>query len=238
MTFLGERGLLDRTVIVIVGDHGESLGEHGEASHGLFVYQSVMRIPLIIRAPSAGMQGRRVVDPVRIVDVTPTVLDLLGQTPAPATDGQTLVPLMNGAVKELQLEAYSESRYSFDRFGWSPLMALRQGRFKLILAPRPELYDLASDPHELINLYGQRADLAAALTRRLQSIGQPADTERAADMTAMDSATRARLMALGYVSSSFSRSPRDAAERLADPKDRLELYRRFTELPQGQGGTP
>jgi arylsulfatase A-like enzyme len=237
MTFLDERGLLDRTVIVIVGDHGESLGEHGEASHGLFVYESVMRIPLIIRAPSAGMQGRRMVDPVRIVDVTPTVLDLLGQPPAPATDGQTLVPLMNGAVKELKLEAYSESRYGFDRFGWSPLMALRQGRFKLILAPRPELYDLASDPHEMMNLYGQRAGLAATLTRRLQRIGQPADTERAANIPAMDSATRARLAALGYVNGFVSRSPRDA-ERLADPKDRIELYRRFTERPQRPGGLP
>ena len=173
INFLDERGLLENTVVVVVGDHGESLGEHGEASHGLFVYESVMHVPLIIRAPFANMQGRRVGDPVRIVDVMPTVLDLLGQTAAPATDGKTLVPLMSGAVRELGLEAYSESRYGFDRFGWSPLAALRQGRFKLILAPRPELYDLASDPHEITNLYRQRAGLATALTRRLQEIEQP-----------------------------------------------------------------
>ena len=153
INFLDERGLLDNTVVVVVGDHGESLGEHGEASHGLFIYESVMRVPMIIRAPFANMQGRRVGDTVRIVDVMPTVLDLLGQTSAPATDGKTLVPLMSGAVRELGLEAYSESRYGFDRFGWSPLAALRQGRFKLILAPRPELSDLASDPHEITNLY-------------------------------------------------------------------------------------
>ena len=172
INFLDERGQLDNTVVVVVGDHGESLGEHGEATHGLFVYESVMRVPLIIRAPFANMQGRRVGDTVRIVDVMPTVLDLLGQTSAPATDGQTLVPLMSGAVRELGLEAYSESRYGFDRFGWSPLAALRQGRFKLILAPRPELYDLASDPREMSNLYGERAVLATKLTRRLQEIEQ------------------------------------------------------------------
>jgi arylsulfatase A-like enzyme len=238
IAFLEERGLLNHTVIVVVGDHGESLGEHGEASHGLFVYQSVMHVPLIIHAPFAKMHGRRVSDPVRIVDVTPTVLDLLGQTAAPATDGKTLVPLMSGAVKELGLEVYSESRYGFDRFGWSPLMALRQGRFKLILAPRPELYDLASDPHEMTNLYRQRAGLATALTRRLHEIEQLADAQRAADVPAIDSDTRARLAALGYVSASRSRSPVDAAEQLADPKDRIELYRQFTEQSQRQGGLP
>jgi len=231
ITFLAERGLLDRTVIVVVGDHGESLGEHGEASHGLFVYQSVMHVPLIIRAPFANMHGRRIADPVRIVDVMPTVLDLLGQTPAPAADGRTLVPLMNGAARELRLEAYSESRYGFDRFGWSPVMSLRQGRFKLIQAPRPELYDLASDPHEMINLYRQQAQLATTLTRRLQEIEQPEDTQQTADVPAMDSDTRARLAALGYVSASGSRSALHEAE-LADPKDRIELYRQFTEQPQ------
>ena len=197
-----------------------------------------MRVPLIIRAPFANMQGRRVGDTVRIVDVMPTVLDLLGQTSAPATDGKTLVPLMSGAVRELGLEAYSESRYGFDRFGWSPLAALRHGRFKLILAPRPELYDLASDPHEITNLYRQRSELATALTRRLQEIEQRAGAQRAADLPAMDSDTRARLAALGYVSASVSRSPVDAAERLADPKDRIELYRQFTERSPRQEGLP
>ena len=125
---------------------------------------------------------------------------------------------MSGAVKELGLEAYSESRYGFDRFGWSPLMALRQGRFKLILAPRPELYDLASDPDERTNLYGQRAALATALTRRLEEIEQPAEAQRAADVPAMDSDTRARLAALGYVSASRHSCPIDAGARLRRPE--------------------
>ncbi len=238
INFLDERGRLDNTVVVVVGDHGESLGEHGEATHGLFVYESVMRVPLIIRAPLANMQGRRVGDTVRIVDVMPTVLDLLGQTSAAATDGQTLVPLMSGAVRELGLEAYSESRYGFDRFGWSPLAALRHGRFKLILAPRPELYDLASDPREMSNLYGERAVLATKLTRRLQEIEQLAGLQRAADVPAIDSDTRARLAALGYANASVSHSPADTVERLADPKDRIDLYRQFMERSQRQEKLP
>jgi arylsulfatase A-like enzyme len=238
IAFLDQRRLLESTVVVVVGDHGESLGEHGEATHGLFVYQSVLHVPLIIRAPFGNMRGRRVSEPVRIVDVMPTALDLLGQTAAPATDGKSLVPLMSGAMKELGLEAYSESRYAFDRFGWSPLKALRQGRFKLILAPRPELYDLASDPGETANLYGQRGALVAALTRRLEAIAQPAEAQRAADVPALDSDTRARLAALGYVSAPVSRAPIDAAEGLADPKDRIELYRQFTERSQDQRGLP
>ena len=88
IAFFDERGLLESTVVVIAGDHGESLGERGEATHGLFVYQSVIHVPLIIRVPVARMKGRRVSDPVRIVDIMPTVLDLLGQTAAPGTDGE------------------------------------------------------------------------------------------------------------------------------------------------------
>jgi arylsulfatase A-like enzyme len=226
MNFLGERGLLDRTVVVIVGDHGESLGEHGEVSHGLFVYQSVIHVPLIIHAPLAFVRAGRIVDPVRIVDVMPTVLDLLGQPPQPAVEGRTLLPLMNGSAKTLALEAYSESRYGFDRFGWSALVALRRGDFKLIVAPRPELYDLASDPLELNNLYGQRAALVTALTERLQEIDRPADA-----------AARARLSALGYVSAPAVRAP-DAGEPLADPKDKIELYRQLTDHLHRQGVLP
>ena len=233
MAFLDERGMLDRTIVVVVGDHGESLGEHGEASHGLFVYQSVIHVPLLIRAPTAAMQGRRVADPVRIVDVMPTVLDLLGEADLSAADGQTLAPLMRGDVQTLSLEAYAESRYGFDRFGWSPLVSLRQGRFKLILAPRPELYDLTSDPHERINLYREQARLAAELTRRLQTFEQPSESQQVAEGSRLDADTRARLAALGYVAASTSRPVTETVAPLADPKDRVELYRRLTQSRQG-----
>jgi arylsulfatase A-like enzyme len=232
MAFLEEHRLADRTIVAVIGDHGESLGEHGEPTHGLFVYEGVLHVPFIIRVPLANMQGRRVSEPVRIVDVMPTVLDLLGQSAAPAIDGQTLVPLMTGAARASRLEVYSESRYGLDRFGWSPLSALREGRFKVILAPRPELYDLDADPNESSNLYQQRADLAASMTRRLRTLTRPA--QAAPTSSPGDAETRARLAALGYVAASSPASG-NAAPTLADPKDRIDLYKQLTRLSQRQG---
>ena len=237
MTFLAEHQLADRTIVAVIGDHGESLGEHGEPTHGLFVYEAVVHVPFIISAPLANMQGRRVSEPVRIVDVMPTMLDLLGQSAAAAIDGQTLVPLMTGARRESRLDVYSESRYGLDRFGWSPLSALREGRFKLILAPRPELYDLEADPHESVNLYQQSADLAASMTKRLRTLAQPVPSRQASSSSvSVDAETRARLASLGYVAS--APAPADPAQTLADPKDRIDLYKQLTRISQRQGGLP
>jgi arylsulfatase A-like enzyme len=109
--------------VIVVGDHGESLGEHGEQTHGLFVYESVTRVPLIIRAPAARMRGRRVADVVRSVDVMPTVLDLLG-IPVPASvAGASLAARTTGAAGEAKLETYSETMYPRYHFGWSELRA-------------------------------------------------------------------------------------------------------------------
>jgi arylsulfatase A-like enzyme len=237
LTFLVEHQLVDRTIVVVIGDHGESLGEHGEPTHGLFVYEGVLHVPFIISAPLANMQGRRVSEPVRIVDVMPTVLDLLGQSAAPAIDGETLVPLMTGAARALRLDVYSESRYGLDRFGWSPLSALREGRFKMILAPRPELYDLEADTHESVNLYQRRADLAASMTRRLRTLAQPVPSRQASSASLpVDAETRARLAALGYIAS--APAPGDPVQTLADPKDRIDLYKQLTRFSRRQGGLP
>lgn len=140
--WLRDRGLDDRTIVVAMGDHGEGLGQHREASHGFFVYDSTLRVPLLIRAPYDRLAHRRVPAVVRSEDVLPTVLDLLGQPVPPESKGTSLVPLMTGASADLNLDAYSESYYARYHYGWSELRALRAGRFKLIAAPRPELYDL------------------------------------------------------------------------------------------------
>jgi len=236
MTFLAEHHLDERTIVVIVGDHGESLGEHGEPTHGLFVYESVLHVPFIIHGPLANTQGRRVSEPVRIVDVMPTVLDLLGESAAPAINGQTLVPLMTGLPREASLDVYSESRYPLDQFGWSPLSALRDRRYKLILAPRPELYDLEADPRESVNLYQQRGDLAASMTRRLQALQQPARQETPASVP-VDAATRARLASLGYIAASAP-PPGSPPPTLADPKDQIDLYKQLTRTVRRQGELP
>jgi choline-sulfatase len=215
---LDARQLMERTIVVVAGDHGESLGDHGEQDHGVFVYESVLRVPLIIRAPA--VSPRRVGAVVRLVDVMPTVLDLLG-IPAPRADGVSLVELLTGERSTLDLEAYSESEYP-RRLGWSPLRALRDGRFKLIDAPRPELYDLDRDPFEERNLYDERPATAAAMTRRLQVLARSPSATGRESPTALLSNLIAELAALGYVGSPAPRTF-NVSEPLPDPKDCIGL---------------
>ncbi len=223
--FLEDRRLLDRTIIVVIGDHGESLGDHDEATHGFFLYESVLHVPLIVRAPYDGIRARRVADLVRSVDVVPTVLDLMGLPPADKSDGvegQSVVPLMTGAVRDLGLAAYAEAVYPRYHYGWSDLRSLTSGRFKFIEAPRPELYDLEQDPRETRNLYGERqalADRMAAVLRSMEA-GASRDARPAADV---DADARARLAALGYVGT-FVATPMTDRSKLADPKDKIGLF--------------
>lgn len=208
---LDRRTLLDRTVVVVAGDHGESLGEHGERDHGIFVYESVLRVPLIVKAPA--LAPRRVTEVVRLTDVMPTVLDLLG-VPAPPADGISLAGLMRGRSRHLDLEAYAESLYP-RRFGWSPLYALRDGRYKFIEAPRPELYDLERDPFEQRNVHDQQPAVASAMRRRLAALTQRGDDTRPFDPAGVPEELRRRLASLGYVGHA---SP--------DPKDCIGTYMR------------
>ena len=219
--------LSDRTVVIVAGDHGESLGDHGEAGHGIFVYESVLRVPLIARVPR--MAARRIPGVARLIDIAPTALELLGHG-APKVDGVSLVPLMSGTATSLDLEAYSESLYP-ERFGLSPLRALHDGRYKLIEAPRSELYDLQSDPLEQHNLYEGRRALAAALAARLSTFGNGNGREDGARAThQVGRETRERLAAIGYVSGPERHErARDIRSR-ADPKDHIA---RFSCLTRG-----
>src|SRR5690606_15626001 len=133
---LDKLGLADNTVVVVTADHGEGLGDHGEATHGTTLYDSVLRVPLIVRAPA--IRPRTVADVVRLVDIAPTVLGLLGIR-TPAADGVSLVGALNG--QRVNVEAYAESLYPA-RLGLPPLRALREERFKLIDGVHAELYDL------------------------------------------------------------------------------------------------
>ena len=223
--FLDGQGLLARTIIAVVGDHGESLDEHGEASHGFFIYEATTRVPFVIRAPFDRLRGKRVADPVREVDLMPTVLDLLGLPAPKGISGTTLVPLMTGAKRELNLESYSESMYPLHHFGWADTRAMRVGRYKVFDAPRPELYDLGRDPHEAQNLYGQRRTLADQMLARLRQLRDRFTAAAPTDQPApdVDPEVRARLAALGYIGSFVATSASPRTER-ADPKDKIELF--------------
>ena len=188
---------------------------------------------MLIRAPFSAMQARHVTDSVRSIDVMPTVLDLLG-VPKPAgaaIDGVSVTPLMTGARADMGLEAYAEAVYPLHHFGWSDLRALRQGRYKLIAAPRPELYDLQDDPAEATNLFPARKALGDRMLGRLAEMEAHFKTSAQAKTEAVeiDPDAKARLAALGYVGS-FVASVGDDASRagLADPKDKVDLFNKIT----------
>jgi choline-sulfatase len=230
LDILERRGLLDRTVVVIVGDHGESLGDHGEWTHGLFVYESVLHVPLLIRAPGSGLRGRRVSGLTRSVDVMPTVLELLGVRHEARMDGESLLPLVAGARRDLG--AYAENLYPNLQFGWSTVRALRAGRFKVIDTARPELYDLQHDPEERQNLFDSRRDVAEPLLRRLRRDEYLSVDRREPEPRAIDLELQKRLGTLGYVSFFRSALPPVAHDgHASDPKDMVADFNRLTTPP-------
>ncbi len=227
--FLEARGLADNTIVIVTADHGEGLGEHGEETHGFFVYETAMRVPLIVRAPARGIVPGRVSQPVRTVDILPTVLELLGASPPEPIEGVSLVPLMSGATRELALDGYGEAMYPLHHYGWSELTTLRSDRYKLIDAPRPELYDLQNDPNELVNLFDERRTVADAMLRELRDRKRvmEEDAPEAPQTEDVDPETRARLAALGYVGSFVATSSEPSSGR-ADPKDKIGLFNLMT----------
>src|SRR5206468_2731326 len=155
IAWLKERHLYDRSLIVVLSDHGESLGDHGEQEHGFFVYNSTVHVPLIVKPPAAsGFRRGRVSRPVETVGVAPTLLKLAGL--AKAAPPQFRSPALLGQQQANDDAAYSETFYPFSSFGWSPLHALETSRYHYIEAPEPELYDVVADPEEKRNLAQQQ----------------------------------------------------------------------------------
>lgn len=217
---LRESGALEHTLIVVVGDHGESLGEHGELAHSMTVYDATLRVPLLVVDPRASRPGQRVSEPVSLVDLTPTVLDLLGRRPLPTVSGRSLRPVLQGEPLP-PLPCYAETDEPYHAGHWSPLRALITSQWKYIRSPRAELYDLLADPHELQNLAtanpGQLDKLEGELTAWEGRMNQ-----RLADNVALTEQERRALSGLGYAS---YRGKNGEQERpLRDVKDMLPYY--------------
>ena len=213
-------GRLASTIVVVVGDHGEMLGEHGEQQHGFFVYDAAVRIPLIVAGP--GVPARAVREQVRIVDVMPTILDLVGAEIPADVQGTSLVPMGRG--EPLDLLAYSETWYPRYHYGWSELTAVRDGRFKFIAAPRRELYDIEADPGELADLSAENPRMADALERGLRDMATKTAAQAVPQQPrAVDPAVEQQLRALGYVASGVTRAAMEDKPR-GDPKDKIGLY--------------
>jgi len=222
LDWLEARGLAENTLVVVLGDHGESLGDHGENEHGYFVYDATVRVPFIIRTPGAGLDGVRVPAQVRTIDVLPTILDLVGVEAPEPLHGESLVPLMLEPDGDGPGFAYSESMSVHLQYGWSALYSMRTEDHKYIDAPRAELYAVNDDPAETNNLFGDLPDLAEELGSVLEDLrteieaGAP-ETEEAD----LDEETLAMLASLGYVGGDTA-APE--GEDLADPKDKIHLF--------------
>jgi arylsulfatase A-like enzyme/Tfp pilus assembly protein PilF len=226
ISWLRQSGLDEQTIVVVVGDHGEGLGSHGEGTHGYFVYDYAVHVPFIVATPFDDLHGVRVEPQVSLVDVLPTVLALAGVAAPQRLQGRSLVPLMfHPSAEQADAYAYSESMSPSLQYGWSALHGLRSSRYKFIEAPRPELYDLQADPQEAANIIGQEPALARRMGDALRRL--IADTSRGApapEAANLDEETLRRLASLGYVGGAAPAHGNDTSRTLADPKDKLAVF--------------
>jgi arylsulfatase A-like enzyme len=222
LAYLKKRGWYDGALIVLVGDHGEGLGEHHEDTHGIFLYDSTTHVPLVLKLPNREEAGRVVDVQVRTTDIMPTILEFL-RIPMPSKlDGASLIPLISG-VKSASRPAFGETDYPL-RFGWAPLRSVRQDGFKFIEAPRPEFYDVHSDANELHNHYAPWDATVQTLRKTLTELTGKSQSREKSSPSTVSSGTIDELHALGYLGAADSRSSTDVPEPslLPDPKDKIE----------------
>src|SRR2546425_9761997 len=221
VAYIKKKGWYENSLVVVVGDHGEGLGEHHENTHGIFLYDSTTHVPLIVKLPGQRNSGRIVTEQVRTTDILPTVLDVLRVPLAERIDGESLKPYFDG-TKSLVRTALGETDYPL-RFGWAPLRSVRQEGFKFIEAPRPELYNLKADPGELTNIY-QPWDQTVKRYRAILTVVRSKAAPAAASAATVGQATLDELKALGYLGPADAGSSTNVPEPslLPDPKDKIE----------------
>jgi len=222
LAYLKKQGWYEGAMIVVVGDHGEGLGEHHEDTHGIFLYDSTTHVPLIVKLPNEPEAGRTVDAQVRTTDIMPTILGLLGVAAPASLDGDSLEPFLNG-VEAAPRTVFGETEYPL-RFGWAPLRSIRKEGFKFIEAPKPELYDLRADPGELRNHYEPWDGTVQKLRRVLAELSAKSPAPGKSSPGAVSLSTIDELHALGYLGSADARSATDVPEPslLPDPKDKIE----------------
>jgi choline-sulfatase len=230
--YLKSHQLYDGSTIVLLSDHGEGLGDHGEQEHGLFVYDEVIHVPLIMKQAGGTGAGRRIRDLVQHIDVVPTILDL-AKAPIPGNlRGRSLKPVLEGTGGIPEQPVYSEALYARYHFGWSELTALTDARYRYIKAPEEELYDLERDPHERLNVADDRARLQTyeALRGALDRLAAGAVIEAPGEVPAE---ARERLQALGYAGGGAQADVTNASgETLPDPKDKIRILETYREALQ------
>ena len=235
------RGLFDNTLIAVMADHGEALGQHGEATHGIFLYDETIRVPLLFKLPYQHSAGTRVDARARLVDVLPTILQAVDIPVPQAVQGESLLSLIKPsspsgskppgktppsttANSAPDRPVYAESDYPRRTFGWSSLRSLRAGKYLFVEAPRSELYDQSADPAEVHNLATASPAIASTLSSQLEAFRQHTSTAKEAPKVVSDPGLQERLAALGYLATdSSSAAMPGIKETDADPKDKVEV---------------
>lgn len=224
---LDDIGVYRRGLLIFTSDHGESLGDHGEETHSFFIYESTLRVPLIVHWPASSRSyPANFSFPASLIDLAPTILQFL-DIPEPATfQGQSLLDALRTNGENPPRAVYSESLYARDHFGWSALRSLRIGPYKYIEAPHPELYDLTRDPAEAHNLYSEKKAIAFEIEQNLRALRSRYSPSTQNSQETPSAETQALLGSLGYTA---LMRPHDAAgESGSDPKDRLAEYRQYS----------
>jgi arylsulfatase A-like enzyme/Tfp pilus assembly protein PilF len=224
MAYLKAKDLYRNTLIVLTGDHGESLGEHGEKTHGFFIYNATLHVPVIVHLP--GTTTAKVArELVSLADLMPTVLQALKIEVPAQVQGRSLLALMTPKKEEDSRSLYAETFLPRLHFNWSELRSVETEKYQFIEAPKPELYDLATDPGETRNLYADKKAVSGELQARLDAlVRQYSADQELAEKTGLDPALMERLKSLGYAGFSGGGNAAATGKSLPDPKDRIQVY--------------
>ncbi|HZQ68223.1 MAG TPA: sulfatase-like hydrolase/transferase [Terriglobales bacterium] len=221
---LKKHGLYDETMIAIMADHGESLGAHGENTHGVFLYDETLHVPLLVKLPLNRLAGKQVETRVSMVDVAPTLLDEAGIAVPKEMQGESLAKIIKPAANAGEAEdrpAYAETDYPHRAFGWSALRSMRTGKYLFIQAPDRELYNQSADPDAAHNLAANSKAVADTLASQLDSF-RTKTSQSLVNLAKPDPEQMQKLQALGYVASNES-AKEEKYLAGADPKSKIEI---------------
>ncbi len=226
LDYLKKRALYDRTLIVLAGDHGEGLGEHGEQTHGFFIYNSTLHVPLIVKPVGAKIRSKSISTQVSLVDLMPTALGLVNAPVPSQVQGKNLAKALQQGADVAGSSLYSETYLPRIHFNWSELRGLQVRNYHFISAPKPELYDDSTDPQELHNLYTEKSAVSGELKSQLTTvIRQYTAGHEMAQKSTLDPILAERLQALGYTAFAGGGDESLVSDpKLADPKDRIHAY--------------